>query len=159
MAFNEQKISTVLNNFLQVQGYTDVIANFVRASDSYYTSGAEYGEIVLGGLTNSKADKVFMKYCKTLGLEVEVSIETLSFLHELGHHNTLDFLDGNEIAESELIKENLYMQNEETEEAFMQYFTCPEEMEATVDAVEFCNHNPVIVKMFDKQLLNALYGE
>ena len=48
---------------------------------------------------------------------------------------------------------------EETEEAFMQYFTCPEEMEATADAVEFCNHNPVIVKMFDKQLLNALYGE
>lgn len=159
MAFNEQKISKVLNNFLQVQGYTDVIANFVQASDSYYTSGAECGEIVLGGLTNSKADKVFMKYCKTLGLEVEVSVETLSFLHELGHHNTLDFLDPDEIVESEFIKENLYMQNEEIEEAFMQYFTCPEEMEATIDAVEFCNHNQVIVKMFDKQLLSALYGE
>ena len=90
---------------------------------------------------------------------VEVSVETLSFLHELGHHNTLDFLDPDEIAASELLKENLYMQDEETEEAFMQYFTCPEEMEATADAVDFCNHNPVIVKMFDKQLLNALYGE
>ena len=159
MAFNEQEISKVLNNFLQVQGYTDVTANFVQASDSYYTSDVECGEIVLGGLTNPKADEIFMKYCKTLGLEIEVSVETLSFLHELGHHNTLDFLDGSEITESELIKEELYMQNEETEEAFMQYFTCPEEMEATVDAVEFCNHNPVIVKMFDKQLLNALYGE
>lgn len=159
MAFNEQKISKVLNNFLQAQGYTDVIANFVQVSDSYYTSGAECGEIVLGGLTNLKADEIFMKYCKILGLEVEVSVETLSFLHELGHHNTLDFLDPDEIVESEFIKENLYVQNEQTEEAFMQYFTCPEEMEATADAVEFCNCNPVIVKMFDKQLLNALYGE
>ena len=159
MAFKTQEISKVLNNFLQVQGYTDVTASFVQVSDSYYTSGAECSEIILGGLTNSKADEIFMKYCKTLGLEVEVSVETLSFLHELGHHNTLDFLDPDEIAESEFIKENLYMQDEETEEAFMQYFTCPEEMEATADAVEFCNHNPVIVKMFDKQLLNALYGE
>ena len=159
MAFNEQKISNVLNNFLQIQGYTDVKVNFVSVSDSYYTIGAEYGEITLGGLTNPKADEIFMKYCKTLGLEVEVSVETLSFLHELGHHNTLDFLDPDEIAASELLKENLYMQDEETEETFMQYFTCPEEMEATADAVDFCNHNPVIVKMFDKQLLNALYGE
>ena len=115
MAFNEQKISKVLNNFLQVQGYTDVTASFVQVSDSYYTSGAERGEIILGGLTNPKADEIFMKYCKTLGLKVEVSIETLSFLHELGHHNTLDFLDGDEITASELIKENLYMQDEETE--------------------------------------------
>ena len=34
MAFNEQKISNVLNNFLQIQGYTDVKANFVSVSDS-----------------------------------------------------------------------------------------------------------------------------
>ena len=159
MIFNEQKISAVLNNFLQIQGYTNVKASFIQVSSSYYAAGAECGEIVLGGLTNPKADEIFIKYCKTLGLKVGVSVETLSFLHELGHHNTLDFLDADEITESEFIKENLYMQNEETEEAFMQYFTCPEETEATADAVEFCNHNPVIVKMFDKQLLNALYGE
>ena len=154
----EERVTKVLNNFLQLQGYTDVIASFDKLADSYYAPGAEYGVVVLGGISNLDADKVFMNYCKELGLNIDISIETISFLHELGHHNTMDFLDDEELEESELVKMMLYLNAEESDESYMKYFTCPIEQAATIDAVDFCNHNPVIVKMFDTQLLNALYG-
>lgn len=154
----EERVTKVLNNFLQLQGYTDVTASFDKLADSYYAPGAEYGVVVLGGISNLDADKVFMNYCKELRLNVDVSIETISFLHELGHHNTMDFLDDEELEESELVKMMLYLNAEESDESYMKYFTCPIEQAATIDAVDFCNHNPVIVKMFDEQLLNALYG-
>lgn len=151
---NKKKIESVLNNFLQIQGYTEVKAKYDEYSESYYFFN---GIIVFGGLTNRKADKVFLQFCKELGLKTNTSIETLTFLHELGHHNTLCYLDEEEIYESENLKLQLYMMNEESDEAFIQYFTCPEEKEATIDAVEFCNHNPYIVSKLDKKLLQALY--
>lgn len=153
----EERISQVLNNFLVSQGYDDVIVRFIQISDSYYTPGV-IGEVVLGGISNIKADEVFVEYCKELGLKEDISIETLSFLHELGHHNTIDFLDDEEIYESEMIKMLLYMQDEETKEAFMKYFNCPIEKEATIDAIKFCNHFPRAAAELDKQIQEVLYG-
>lgn len=157
MYTKEQKVTEVLNSFLQTQGYTDVKAKYVKLLDSYYAPGAECSEIVLGGISNLKADEVFMKYCRGLGLSVDISIETMSFLHELGHHNTLDFLEDSEIIASDFIKMLLYMEDDESEEGYMKYFTCPVEEQATIDAVDFCNHSPNIVINFDKELLEALY--
>jgi hypothetical protein len=151
----EERVSKVLNDFLQSQGYSNVIAQYIELSDSYYLAT---GQIVLGGLADVKADEIFVEYCeRDLGLKVNISVETLAFLHELGHHNTLVFIDDIDIIASDVIKEILYMQAEETEEAFMEYFTCPVEQEATVDAVNFCNHNPEVVMQLDKDLLAALY--
>lgn len=151
----EERVSKVLNDFLQSQGYNNVIAQYIELSDSYYLATRQ---IVLGGLADVKADEVFVEYCKRdLGLKINISVETLAFLHELGHYNTLDFIDDIDIIASDVIKEVLYMQAEETEEAFMKYFTCPVEQEATTDAVNFCNHNPEVVMQLDKDLLTALY--
>lgn len=151
----EERVSKVLNDFLQSQGYSNVTAQYIELSDSYYLAT---GQIVLGGLADVKADEIFVEYCeRDLGLKVNISIETLAFLHELGHHNTLVFINDIDIIASDVIKEILYMQAEETEEAFMEYFTCPVEQEATVDAVNFCNHNPELVMQLDKDLLAALY--
>lgn len=151
----EERVSKILNDFLQSQGYNNVNAQYIELSDSYYLAT---GQIVLGGLADVKADEIFVEYCeRDLGLKVNISVETLAFLHELGHHNTLDFIDDIDIIASDIIKEMLYMQDEETEEAFMKYFTCPIEQEATVDAVNFCNHNPEVVMQLDKDLLAALY--
>ena len=156
----EERVSKVLNEFLESQGYSNVVAKYIEVSDCYYYGGGEVPEVVLGGLTNYEADKVFMTYCKEdLGLEVEISIDTLSFLHELGHHNTIDFLDDAELIESDCIKSMLYMLNDESEESFMKYFTCPVEKEATIDAVNFCNHNPEVVQQLDNVLLNVLYED
>ena len=157
MTTKEQRVTKVLQDFLQSQGYTDVVAKYSKINDSFYAPGAEYGEVVLGGITNKEADEVFMSYCKELGLITEVSVETLSFLHELGHHNTMDFLDDDELTESELIKLMLYMDAEESEESYRQYFNCPIEREATLDAIDFCNHCAAAAKELDRKLLKALY--
>lgn len=156
----KQAVDKVLNDFIERFTYRGefLSAEYVEGSDSYYVSNSLNSKIVLGGLTNKKADEIFMKYCKeTLGLKTEVSIETLTFLHEFGHHKSIDYLTDDEIYESEAVKMMLYMKDEESEETFMQYFTCPDEELATTEAVEFCNVHSKVAKQLDKDLLKALY--
>ena len=150
-----QKVEQILNSFLTSQSYDGVRAEYIEQSDSYYCNGL----IVLGGMSDLQGDEIFMDYCvNTLGLQVEVSIETLSFLHELGHHNTLEIISEEDYIASEIIKQYLYEQDIEDEERFIKYFDCPTERAATVNAVEFCNNNPLIVKKLDKELLDAIYN-
>ena len=114
-----KKIDIVLNKFLVEQGLADSLcACYIEDCDSYYQYDSVLSRVVLGGLTNKKADEIYMDYCRELGLEVDVDVMTMSFLHEIGHHNTIDFLDGEEIFESEMIKLLLAANNEETKEYF-----------------------------------------
>lgn len=154
------QIDVILNDFLKQQGYSDeLIAYYDPNSDSYYQAGIEISEVVLGGMTNKIADEIYMRYCKELGLEIEVDVITMSFLHEVGHHMTLDFLDEDEINQSEWVKALLCISKDEeeyTKEDYMQYFTCPEEYEATWDAIKFCNACPEVVKKLDAAIQEAL---
>lgn len=149
-----QKVEQILNNFLTSRSCNDVRAEYIEQSDSYYCNGL----IVLGGMSDLKGDEIFMDYCvNTLGLKVEVSVETLSFLHELGHHNTLEIISDEDYVASEIIKQYLYEHDVEDEERFIKYFDCPTEKAATINAIEFCNDNPLIVKKLDEELLSAIY--
>ena len=153
------EITNVLNEFLKTQGYAEneICAEYRADEDSYYDESTSVPLIVLGGLTNKKADEIFMRFCKEeLGLVTDVDIVTLTFLHELGHHNTIDFLDEEENADSEFTKLMLAVLGEDTEKDYMSYFTCPIEIEATIDAVEFCNHCPEVVKKLDAAIQEAL---
>lgn len=153
------EVTNVLNEFLKTQGYAEdeVCAEYRVDEDSYYDESTSVPLIVLGGLTNKKADEIFMRFCKErLGLVTDVDIITLTFLHELGHHNTIDFLDEEENADSEFTKLMLAILGEDTEEDYMSYFTCPIEIEATIDAVEFCNHCPEAAKKLDAAIQEAL---
>ena len=153
------EITNVLNEFLKTQGYAEneICAEYRADEDSYYDESTSVPLIVLGGLTNKKADEIFMRFCKEeLGLVTDVDIVTLTFLHELGHHNTIDFLDEEENADSEFTKLMLAVLGEDTEKDYMSYFTCPIEIEATIDAVEFCNHCPEAAKKLDAAIQEAL---
>lgn len=158
-----KSINNVLNDFLAQQGYdNELAAGYIKHADSYYQP-SDTDElpsvVVLGGMSNKRADELFMEYCKELGLKVDLSVETMSFLHEIGHHFTIDFLDENELISSELTKIYLNAKAEETDKTFMEYFTCPIEYEATMDAVNFCNAYPEVVKELDKDIEEALYGK
>ena len=153
------EVTNVLNEFLKTQGYAEdeICAEYRADEDSYYDESTSVPLIVLGGLTNKKADEIFMRFCKEeLGLVTDVDIVTLTFLHELGHHNTIDFLDEEENADSEFTKLMLAVLGEDTKEDYMSYFTCPIEIEATIDAVEFCNHCPEAAKKLDAAIQEAL---
>lgn len=152
----KERIELILNNFLEMQGFNDARAEYIEHSDSYYCNN----QIVLGGMSDVTGDRIFLRYCKeTLGLKIDLSIETLSFLHELGHHKTLEIVSDEEYIVSVAIKQMLYEQDIEDEERFIKYFTCPIEEAATIDAVNFCNDNSALVSKFDKDLLSALYGD
>lgn len=165
-----KNINDVLNDFLIQQGLeNELFAKYDENSDSYYqeytydidipdvkVSGVSL--IVLGGLSDKKADELFMEYCGELGLKVPVSVEAMSFLHEVGHHMTLDFLDEDEHFISKIVKIKLYGREEDTDEVFMEYFKCPEEYEATMDAVNFCNACPDVAIKLSKDIQEALYG-
>lgn len=151
-------INTVLQNFLTQQGIDDLAAEYIKNSDSYYQYNKN--KVVLGGLTNKLADDLFMDYCKELGLTVPMHVEAMSFLHEVGHHMTLDFLDEDELFESTMIKLSVCVKEEDeyTEEDYRTYMTCAVEYEATWDAVKFCNACPEVALKLDNDILNALYG-
>lgn len=157
------EVTNVLNEFLKTQGYAEdeICAEYRADEDSYYDESTSIPLIVLGGLTNKKADEIFMQFCQErLGLVTDVDIITLTFLHELGHHNTIDFLDDEEMETSEWTKFMLNIkettEDNFTEEDYMSYFTCPIEIEATIDAVEFCNHCPKAAKKLDAAIHEAL---
>lgn len=155
-------INKVLNDFLVQQKLDDeLVARYEAGSDSYYQ---EYSSVdtpdlvVLGGMSDKQADEVYMEYCGELGLEVPMSVEAMSFLHEVGHYITMPFLDDDEKFSSELVKMHCYMLDERTNESFRDYFDCPIEKEATLDAVRFCNACPEVAMELSKDIEEALYG-
>ena len=83
-------------------------------------------------------DKTFLALAKENGLNEEVSSFVISFFHELGHNETVDFCE-----EYEGNKDALTME---------EYFYVEEEYEATMWAIDFCNNNMDIVKKIEKNL-------
>ena len=83
-------------------------------------------------------DETFLALAKENGLNEEVSSFVISFFHELGHNETVDFCE-----EYEGNKDALTME---------EYFYVEEEYEATMWAIDFCNNNMDIVKKIEKNL-------
>lgn len=150
------RVDYVLNNFLQENNF-DCVAFYDAAADSYYDLDEE--EIVLGGVPDKVADRVFMRYVRELGLMGDWNINTLTFMHELAHHLTLHLLDEEEVEESQQIKTFCsFLCNSfgDDENACNMYFRCPEEAIATEWAVDFINNNIDIMKEFECKLIEAL---
>ena len=80
----------------------------------------------------------FLALARENGLNEEVSSFVISFFHELGHNETIDFVE-----EYEGDKNALTME---------EYFYLEEEYEATMWAIDFCNKNLELVKEIEKNL-------
>ena len=80
----------------------------------------------------------FLALARENGLNKEVSSFVISFFHELGHNETIDFVE-----EYEGDKNSLTMK---------EYFYLEEEYEATMWAIDFCNNHMDIVKEIEKNL-------
>lgn len=84
-------------------------------------------------------DERFLELARENGLNEEVSNFVISFFHELGHNETMDFIE----EEYKGDKNALSME---------EYFYLEEEYEATMWAIDFCNNNMDIVKEIEKNL-------
>ncbi len=83
-------------------------------------------------------DTEFVKLARENGLNEEVSSFVISFFHELGHNETLDFVEEYDGDKNELSME--------------EYFYLEEEYEATMWAIDFCNENMDIVREIESCL-------
>ena len=86
----------------------------------------------------SDTDIDFLNFSRKLGLNIEVSSFTISFFHELGHNETIDF-----------VKE--YKGNK-NKLSLIDYFNLEEELEATLWAIDYCNNHMDIVKQIEEVL-------
>lgn len=145
-------INKVLNDFLKENDF-DCGAEYVAESDSYYDMIEEH--IVLGGQSVLRGDEIFIEYCKKLGLEKEYSINTLSFMHELGHHITLDEADDEDWEYARLLDIAVLLEPD-NDEKYLKYFTQPIEAMATEWAVEFMNEHSKMMEIFDAALCREL---
>ena len=75
----------------------------------------------------------------------------ISFLHELGHHETYELLEDDEIDFSESEKERIRATMESGHEANMAYYYLPDEIIATQWAVNFMNeHTDAVIDMINR---------
>ena len=83
-------------------------------------------------------DEAFLNFARKNGLNETVSSFVISFFHELGHNETIDFVEEYDGDKNALSAE--------------EYFNLEEEFEATAWAIDFCNNNLTLVKEIEKQL-------
>lgn len=83
-------------------------------------------------------DEEFVALARENGLNEEVSNFVISFFHELGHNETIDFCE-----EYDGDKDALTIE---------EYFYLDEEYEATMWAIDFCNSNMDIVREIEKNI-------
>lgn len=83
-------------------------------------------------------DETFLALARENGLNEEVSNFVISFFHELGHNETIDFVE-----EYEGDKEALSIE---------EYFYLEEEFEATMWAIDFCNNHLDIIEEIEHLL-------
>ena len=94
-------------------------------------------------------DEYFVEYLRTLGYKGNYSVVTLSMLHELGHHMTIDedLMD-----ESEPLKAMLRMSDLDEKEHLFAYWNTPVEYEANMWLVSFVRDYKFLVEKFEKGL-------
>lgn len=83
-------------------------------------------------------DEAFLNFARKNGLNETVSSFVISFFHELGHNETIDFVEEYDGDKNALSAE--------------EYFNLEEEFEATAWAIDFCNENLELVKEIEKNL-------
>lgn len=83
-------------------------------------------------------DEAFLNFARKNGLNETVSSFVISFFHELGHNETIDFVEEYDGDKNALSAE--------------EYFSLEEEFEATAWAIDFCNENLELVKEVEKNL-------
>ena len=134
------ELDKIINDFLLNNNF-DCSAKF--GSDFAYWY--ENSEIEYSLLVSERLDNMFKEFAESIGLKINCGNFLLSFFHELGHHNTLDFLDDDLYKESQLIKSNL---NSEIDEDCKKYFELYDEIEATKWAIGYINNNEEKIKKF-----------
>ena len=111
----------------------------------------ETNEIGYSVLVTERTANLFPSFTKKLGLKYEVPIFILCFLHEVGHYFTFENFEEDELYKYRDIKVKLG----DSDEDFEKYYNIPDELAATMWAIDFINNNPQDIENLDKELCKA----
>ncbi len=151
------EINTILNEFLEeFEVCADIGSDF---SYWYHKNKIEYALF-----TSEQSNQYFMQNFKRLAPDIECDIFLASFLHELGHHETIDTISEMDEIYCLDVKEKLNQsfQNEkltttEREELHETYFLLQDEYEATMWAINYIRNNIEILRSFWTKLQPAIF--
>lgn len=153
---NVAEIDKILNDFLvEFDAVCEMGTDFC-----YWTSDSliHYSLVV-----SDRHNTHFMNNFHKLAPDIKCDVFLASFLHELGHHETIHLID--ELDEAycrdfkEMLSERLENEKptEENEaEIYQQYFDLPDEYEATMWAIEYIRENPEKIKNLWNKVKTAI---
>ena len=140
----EKRINSILNNFLeQFDCKSELDTDF-----AYYYSKSL---ITYSFVVTERDERNYLNFIRTLAPNINVDIFLISFLHELGHHMTIDEIEEDEELfcqdEKEIISTELSLcENDyEIDKVYNRYFTLPDEYAATKWAIDYIYNNKDIV--------------
>ena len=109
------------------------------------------------------AEDHFMRNFNLLAPDIDCDSFLASFLHELGHHQTLEMIEDDQFIECINAKREIAIKgeaeglSEETIwELHKQYFDLPDEYEATMWAINFIRDNIEKIRVFWKKVSDAI---
>lgn len=141
---NTKNLDIALTKWLEKYGFEDVYIIGLKSDFGYYASNCGISYSLLSTDTITKSWEHLMRELKC---PYYIDPFYTSFLHELGHDQTLHLLEEDEIAYTEDAEKYL-CNTEEVDifEANMIYYHLPREIIATEWAIDFIKINPDAVK-------------
>jgi len=131
------RIDDLLNRFLADNDFECTV--FADTDFAYYYASSR---ISYSFVVSERMDRLFLDFAKRKGLTVDCGIFLLSFFHELGHNETIDDLEDDEMDYCTDVKETLTDSDADAET----YFNLIDETLATEWAIDYINNNIEIVE-------------
>jgi len=146
MLIGYDKILDLCTDFIE-DNITDDIESVDLSTDFYCYPNTK--EIYISVLAPATALDDFIANLETRTQINDISVFTWSFLHEVGHCMTWNYLNKRTQHHCEYVKRKI----ERGSLDYLLYYTLADEKIATDWAIKFVEHNYSLVKAFDKMVL------
>lgn len=144
-----ENIENILNKFLEpFECMAELGSDF-----SYWYSES----LICFALAVAESNDIdFRDFCKKLQPELHCDIFLLSFMHELGHHETLDEWDDEEYLDMKIQKERINKMKVSQKEKNFMYFNIPDERRATEWGLQYMMEHQTEMTLLWNELRQAI---
>lgn len=135
-----EEITNILNKYLEKFELT-------AKADTDFAYYPDDNLITYALVVSERMNEMFMKAVNSISKDIKADIFLLSLMHEIGHHETWDLLEDEEIEESEIIKECAAVDDSVNEA----YYFAPDEYAATSWGVNYIlEHQAEVASLWEE---------
>lgn len=146
-----ENIENILNKFLEPFECTAELGS----DFSYWYSES----LICFALAVTESNDIdFRDFCKELQPELHCDIFLLSFMHELGHHETLDEWEDEEYLDMKIQKERINKMKVSQKEKNFMYFNIPDERRATEWGLQYIIEHQTEMTLLWNELRQAIFS-